>query len=134
MNYKPILITIAITILVVVGMVFVASQESGEYAGTELEPFAQCIADSGATFWGAFWCGHCQNQKRAFGAAEEFLPYVECSTPDGRGQLAVCAEAQITGYPTWEFADGTRLSGEVPLSQLADITGCELPSGSTSSE
>jgi len=91
------------------------------------DSFAQCIKSSGATFYGAFWCPHCQNEKKLFGDAVQFLPYVECSTPDGSAQLQVCKDASIQNYPTWIFADGSRLVGEVPLSQLADKTGCTLP-------
>ncbi len=43
--------------------------------------FATCIKDSGAKFYGAFWCSHCQEQKAMFGKSSKLLPYVECSTP-----------------------------------------------------
>lgn len=89
--------------------------------------FAQCIKASGATFYGAFWCPHCQNEKKLFGDAEQSLPYVECSTPDGRNQLQVCKDASIQSYPTWIFKDGSRLTGEVPFDQLTQKTGCALP-------
>lgn len=89
--------------------------------------FAQCLKEKGATFYGAFWCPHCQNQKKLFGNAVSALPYVECSTPDAQGQLQVCIDKKIQNYPTWEFADGTRKTGEVPLSELAEKTGCTLP-------
>lgn len=88
------------------------------------DALAQCIADSGATFYGAFWCPHCQAQKQAFGKSERLLPYVECSTPDGQGQLQVCTDAGIKSYPTWEFPGGERLSGEVEISVLAEKTNC----------
>lgn len=91
------------------------------------DAFAQCLTDKGATFYGAFWCPHCQAQKRMFGKSAKLLPYVECSTPDGKGKLAVCKDKGVEGYPTWEFADGTRKSGEVPLAELAIKTDCPLP-------
>lgn len=93
----------------------------------KLDTFAQCLADKGATFYGAFWCPHCQAQKRMFGSSSKLLPYVECSTPDGQGQLPICTEKEVQQYPTWDFADGSRLTGEVPLAQLAEKTECELP-------
>lgn len=93
----------------------------------KLDTFAQCIADKGATFYGAYWCPHCQAQKRMFGASAKLLPYVECSTADGQGQLPICTEKEVQQYPTWVFADESRLTGEVPLAQLAEKTGCELP-------
>ena len=93
----------------------------------ELDTFATCLAEKGAKFYGTFWCPHCRNQKALFGRSARLLPYIECSTPDGNSQLEVCKEAKIEGYPTWEFADGTRLSGEIPLETLAEKTSCELP-------
>lgn len=89
-----------------------------------LDRLATCIADSGAKFYGAFWCSHCNNQKEAFGNSKN-LPYIECSTADGNSQTEECRQAGINGYPTWEFADGERVSGEISLSRLADLTGCE---------
>lgn len=93
----------------------------------DLDTFAMCLADSGAKFYGTFWCPHCNNQKAMFGNSARLLPYIECSTPDGRGQTQECADAGITGYPTWEFADGSRIGGETELSVLSDKTGCVLP-------
>lgn len=93
----------------------------------ELVGFAQCLATSGATFYGTFWCSHCQDQKEMFGSAADQLPYIECSASDGRSQLAVCADNQITGYPTWVFGDGSRIAGKMTFEELAGKTGCPLP-------
>jgi len=89
----------------------------------KLDAFASCLKESGATYYGAFWCPNCKNQEDL----ASLLPRVECSTPDSRGQLQVCQDASITGYPTWEFADGTRQSGTLPLERLSEATGCPLP-------
>ena len=91
------------------------------------DAFATCLKDKGATFYGAFWCLHCQATKKEFGSSARLLPYVECSTLDAASQLQVCADKKIEGYPTWEFIDGSRLTGEVSLQQLADKTACVLP-------
>jgi thiol-disulfide isomerase/thioredoxin len=117
--YIAILIAIALGIFVYVKYL---PPPNGKY-----NSFAQCINASGATFYGAFWCPHCQNEKKLFGNAAQFLPYVECSTPDASGQLQVCKDASVQSYPTWVFKDGSRLTGEVPLNQLAQKTGCPLP-------
>lgn len=93
----------------------------------ELDEFSQCLKNEGAVFYGAFWCSHCQNQKKMFGKSAKLLPYVECSTSDGKAQIQLCQEKGIEGYPTWEFADGTRLVGEISLGQLSEKTGCSLP-------
>ncbi len=89
-------------------------------------PLAQCLAEKGAIFYGAFWCSHCRSQKTMFGDAAAALPYVECSTPDGRGQTPRCTEAGVESYPTWVFADGSRLSGSQSLATLAEKTGCTI--------
>lgn len=85
---------------------------------------AKCIADSGAKFYGAFWCSHCNDQKELFGSAAEYLPYIECSNTD-RSQKQVCAAAGIDAYPTWVFADGSRGNVLTKL-ELSRRTGCAL--------
>ena len=89
---------------------------------------AQYLKDTGAVFYGAWWCPHCHDQKQLFGQeATQILHYVECSTPDGQGQTSECQAAQITGYPTWEV-NGERLSGTQTLEELAQLSGYQGPS------
>ncbi|MFH0737249.1 MAG: hypothetical protein V1827_01815 [Candidatus Micrarchaeota archaeon] len=88
------------------------------------DSLARCLDEKGAKMYGTFWCTHCKAQKELFGSSWQFAPYVECSTPDGTGQMQVCRDAGITGYPTWEFPDGSRTSGVVPLGELGSRTGC----------
>lgn len=116
-------------IYIVIGLLAIIGGLFAWYALTpgRLDAFATCLGEKGATFYGAFWCPHCQAQKQMFGKSKDKLPYMECSTPDGQGQLAVCTDAGVTNYPTWVFADGTRVSGEQQLPALAEKTGCELP-------
>lgn len=90
------------------------------------DDFAACLEDKGVKFYGAFWCPHCQNQKALFGNSAKKLPYIECSTPDSKGQLAVCAEKSIKTYPTWIFADESRVEGEMSIPELSDKSGCAL--------
>lgn len=85
---------------------------------------AQCLKDQGVVFYGAFWCAHCKAQKALFGDAVPALPYVECSSPDGNLQTDICKEKKIESYPTWEFKDGTRLSGVQQLADLAVKANC----------
>jgi hypothetical protein len=115
--------------LLVLGTIATALLQSN---GTPPEPgkydeFATCLKDKGAVFYGAFWCTHCQSQKKLFGTSQRLLPYVECSPSSGQGQTQICIDKKVDSYPTWEFADGSRLSGEIPLQQLADKTSCVLP-------
>ncbi|MDA2922106.1 hypothetical protein MYX07_02435 [Patescibacteria group bacterium AH-259-L07] len=112
-------------IIVVIGGIITLTLK-GKQPG-KLDEFAKCLKAKGAVFYGAFWCPHCQNQEQMFGASKKYLPYVECSTPDGRSQTFQCKSQNITGYPTWEFADESRLSGEISLKILAEKTDCTLP-------
>ena len=127
-------------LLLVLGVVLYVTSGQGENSVTPpgttssvtassspIAAFAQCLKDQGVIFYGAFWCPHCQNEKALFGVSKRLLPYVECSTSDGRGQLPICQEKLIMNYPTWEFADKSRETGEVQLAKLSEKTGCLLP-------
>ena len=46
--------------------------------------------------------------------------------PSRVGQTLQCKQELIQGYPTWEFSDGSRQSGELTISQLSQKTGCEV--------
>jgi len=91
------------------------------------DDLAQCIANTSTTFYGAFWCPHCADQKTKFGTGAQFLPYHECSTPDANGELTSCVNAGVQHYPTWVFPDGTRLTGVQSIETLAKKPGCPLP-------
>lgn len=108
-------------LLLIVYLVFFSSTPPGYY-----DEFAQCLSDNGAKLYGTFWCPHCNEQKEAFGDSIQYVNYIECSTPDGQGRTTVCVEANVESYPTWEFADGSRVTGVVPLYQLSEKTGCPL--------
>lgn len=117
---------IAIFVVIIVAFVVGLGYVLNKPAVSKYDSFAQCINDSGAKFYGAFWCPHCQTQKAMFGSAKKFLPYVECSNPD-KTQTQVCIDQKIEGYPTWIFKDLSRLSGEVSFEKLAEKTQCVLP-------
>ncbi|MBI4437719.1 hypothetical protein HY631_02095 [Candidatus Uhrbacteria bacterium] len=109
--------------LVVVGLIaFAATQKA---APSPYDGFAQCLSQSGAKMYGAWWCPHCQSQKKVFGNAFSYVNYVECSNPN-RTMLQACKDLGIEGYPTWEFGDGARLGGEQSLATLSAKSGCEL--------
>lgn len=103
------------------------TQEEPEEEGLSgYDAFAQCLAEKGVKMYGASWCGHCTNQKLAFGESWQYVDYVECSTSGG-GQAPECAAAGIRGYPTWVFPGGEKLSGERSFEELSQKSGCELP-------
>jgi hypothetical protein len=60
---------------------------------------AQCIADSGTKFYGAFWCSHCKEQKENFGDSVDLLPYVECDPNGKNSQANVCKAKGVESYP-----------------------------------
>ena len=113
---------LAILIIGGFGWSMYAKTLPGKYDG-----LAQCLTEKGAKFYGAFWCPHCQEQKRFFGNSAEKLPYVECSLPDGKTQTQECIDKGINQYPTWIFADESRMTGEQQPADLAAKTGCEMP-------
>lgn len=52
---------------------------SGCAQGLDSDSLAKCLSDKGVKMYGAFWCGHCQNQKAEFnGNLEKYNIYVEC--------------------------------------------------------
>ncbi|XP_057449222.1 thiol-disulfide oxidoreductase LTO1 [Lotus japonicus] len=106
------------------------------YYATEIttpsSPFALSLArylhSIGAKMYGAFWCSHCLEQKEMFGReAFKQLDYVECFPEGyrtGTKMLESCIDAKIEGFPTW-IINGQVLSGEVELSELAQVSGYE---------
>jgi thiol-disulfide isomerase/thioredoxin len=127
MDSKLVIGVIAGALVLLFGGTFIASQAGSQAASPAMTNLAQCLAQEDATFYGAFWCPHCQDQKEMFGGAQDALPYVECSTPSGNGQRQVCREEGIETYPTWEFADGSRETGVLSADTLAEKTGCPAP-------
>jgi hypothetical protein len=108
---------ISVIVLLVLGTVATAIMRGGGggvASDGKYDTFATCLKDSGATFFGAFWCPHCQNTKKLFGSSQKLLPYEECSTANGQGQLQVCIDKQISSYPTWEFANKFTLESDTP--------------------
>lgn len=92
-----------------------------------LDGFAKCVSSKGVRMYGAWWCPHCAEQKEAFGYAFQYVNYVECS-PEGKRDLnEVCKQAGVKHFPTWQFADGSRIEGELPLTDISQKTGCKLP-------
>lgn len=119
-QYTSVILVGLVTIAIIGGIIWYASTPG------QFDTLAQCLTDKGVTFYGAFWCPHCQEQKASFGKSAKLLPYFECSTPDGSGQLPACREKGIEGYPTWVFADGSKKSEVLTPAALAEITHCPL--------
>ena len=139
MSKKAFVTTIA---LVVVGGVIWYLTVQRVAPTADLDAFAQCLAAKKITMYGAAWCPHCQNEKKAFGSSFRHVSYVEC--PENP---KTCIDAGIAGYPTWTFPDGysptgspvkgysptgspvkgRKLEGEQGLKKLSEESGCALP-------
>lgn len=101
-------------------------------AANDLVAFAKAIHASGAVMYGGIWCKFCNEQKGLFGDGADFLPFVEVTNPD-RTPNQIATEENITSYPTWVFADGSRLEGVATLATLSQRTGIAIPQSSTPS-
>jgi hypothetical protein len=74
-----------------------------------------------ARLYGAYWCGHCYDQKQALGReAMSRIPYIECSREGRDAQVQLCKDKNIPGYPTWEIR-GALFPGEQALDELEEI-------------
>ena len=117
MKYLFGLIVVVILISSIYSLVSRKPQSVKNYDG-----FAQCLADKKLTMYGAYWCPHCQNEKKIFGDSIKYVPYIECTQ-----ETKKCLDAGITSYPTWITATGQKYSGEQGLLGLSKISGCVLP-------
>jgi len=119
-NNKIVIVVVVACVALLGGGVMLASRKPAP--NPKLDEFAKCISDSGAIMYGAYWCPHCQNQKRQFGTSFQYINYVECTV-----DVQKCTDAKIDGYPTWVFKDGSRQTGELTFQQLAVKTSCTVP-------
>jgi uncharacterized membrane protein len=72
-------------------------------------------------FFGAFWCGHCFDQKQELGKeAMAKIPYIECSKDGVNSQSKLCKERDVPGYPTWEINDQL-YPGQRNMDELEEI-------------
>jgi uncharacterized membrane protein/glutaredoxin len=88
---------------------------------------AEHLTNTGAKFYGTYWCPHCAEQKEMFGGSVKRLPYIECS-PGGPSapQAAECNAKNVQSYPTW-FINGERLTGTQSLEALAQASKYSPP-------
>lgn len=94
---------------------------------TTYDELAQCITDSGAEYFGAYWCSNCQKQSLLFGDSKDLIPYIECDESGKDEQAEYCLTEGIEAYPTWRFADGSEMLGLQSLETLSEKTHCPLP-------
>ena len=114
---------------VLVIALFVAAYLSGRYyKNHKYDSFAKCVAGKNAKMYGLYWCPHCADQKREFGASFRYVPYVECASQDDPHQLtAACKAAGVKLFPSWQFGTDPPKEGVLSLHDLSAKTGCTLP-------
>ncbi|MBU3912976.1 MAG: hypothetical protein KKB21_05430 [Nanoarchaeota archaeon] len=129
-NNKKLIISIAIIIGIVI--LFTAIYFGLRSLGNAIldpasaDSLAKCLSEKNVKMYGAYWCPHCSNQKNLFGGElEKSGIYVECAEGGENPQPNLCYEKGIDGYPTWEI-NGKLYSGELSLSKISSLSGCEV--------
>lgn len=117
---KTLLVIIAV---IVIGIV--AWSTSGYFIkddndSSDLDKFAKCLTEKGATLYVSKYCGYCKNQKEMFGDSLEYLNLVECTE-----KQELCQQKGIIGVPTW-IIDELPYSGVQQFERLSELTGCSL--------
>jgi hypothetical protein len=116
-------IAIITVIVIVVGSVGFTAKYRYDH---RYDGFAKCLAGKNVTMYGLYWCEHCAEQKDLFGAAFQYVPYIECGIKGQRGEQPTCKDAGVKLFPTWQF-QGERHEGMMRLDAISDKTGCSLP-------
>ena len=77
--------------------------------------------------YGLYWCPHCAEQKEKFGKSFQYVTYVECAIKGSSETTAVCKQAGVKLFPSWQFAGNPPAAGVLTIDELADKSGCALP-------
>lgn len=101
------------------------TEEEEKFSEEQLETLAKCLSEKRAKFYGSSYCGWCKKEKEMFGKAAQYLPYIECVDEKTKQMTSQCQEADISGFPTWEF-NGEKSSGFKTIKELAELSGCSL--------
>lgn len=96
-----------------------------EIAAPNLVAFAQALTAAGAKLYGAAWSADTTEQRAMFEDGGQFLPFVEVTNAN-RTPNQTATDNSITTYPTWVFADGSRLVGIQTLEELSEHTGIDI--------
>jgi Tfp pilus assembly protein PilV len=102
-----------------------SDQQLTEQVLSSYDIFAKCLSDKGVKLYTFSGSVYCIKQNEIFYGNIQYLPSIECSDPN-KVQADVCADADILGYPTWVFKDGSQKGGVLTISELSAKTGCNL--------
>ena len=117
-----------IIVLIVISIVawsmsgYFVKNENEESGLTDLDKFAKCLTEKGATVYVSKYCGHCKNQKEMFGDSLEYINLVECTDTENQ---ELCQQKGITGVPTW-IINELPYSSVQSFERLSELTGCSL--------
>jgi len=89
---------------------------------------AKCLTEKGVIFYGAYWCPHCQDQKKLFGDDMKYITYVECDPKGENGNPEACKKAGVERYPSWYFPGQGIETGTQKPEALAIKANCAAPS------
>lgn len=104
------------------------SAQTGEgEAAPDLVAFAKALTQAGTKYFTAAWCPHCNDQKALFEDGANYLNVIEVTNPD-RTLNDIGVANNITSFPTWEFPDGTRLTGQQTLATISERSDVPIPS------
>ena len=114
---------------VVVFALFAGAFLAGRYyRNHKYDSFAKCLASKNARMYGLYWCPHCADQKREFGASFRYVTYVECASENDPHELTpTCKAAGVKRFPSWQFGTDPPKEGVLSLDALSEKTGCSLP-------
>ncbi|MEM4711314.1 MAG: peptidylprolyl isomerase [Candidatus Woesearchaeota archaeon] len=110
----------------IINYLYKNTETNNNSVSKNLDDFAKCLTEKEVKMYGAYWCPHCENNKKQFGESWKYVTYVECAV-EGQPQIQTqaCIDANIEGYPTW-IINGKKYPGEQSLATLARLTGCKL--------
>ena len=91
------------------------------------DAFAKCLAANHARMYGLYWCPHCIEQKKDFGASFKYVPYTECAIRGSRELAPECKAAGAKNFPSWQFNGGELHEGVLSLEDLGSRSSCGLP-------
>jgi hypothetical protein len=118
-----------VILYIVVAALFAGAYLAGRYyKNHKYDSFARCIATKSAKMYGLYWCSHCADQKREFGSAFRYIPYIECASENDPHELTpACKAAGAKLFPSWQFGADPPKEGVLTLQELSQKTGCSLP-------
>jgi hypothetical protein len=113
-----------ILLLGFIGLMFLAACAPKEVKDGKYAEIAKCLTQKGVTFYGAYWCSHCAEQKKIFGDDMRYINYVECDPGGANAKPAECAERKVERFPSWLIPGQGLETGLQQPEDLAAKVGC----------